>query len=169
MPKVCSTHTQGFDPYQCMWGGEVPVIVFSHSTVSEDICVGVAYFLKALKLWSAIWWNKYWLLLLLFLSPQHWECKMLYSLFMFAISASQTWMLMEGLYLYLLIHKTMATERLGVRPYILLGWGESHTYLLCYKYIYKSHSVTSLTLIKLLAQVVDLNRKLMLPYVDSFK
>ncbi|GFR83494.1 secretin receptor-like [Elysia marginata] len=54
----------------------------------------------------------------------HWECKTLYTLFMFAISASQTWMLMEGLYLYLLIHKTMVTERLGVRPYILLGWGE---------------------------------------------
>ncbi|RUS71936.1 hypothetical protein EGW08_020311 [Elysia chlorotica] len=60
----------------------------------------------------------------------HWECKTLYSLFMFAISASQTWMLMEGLYLYLLIHKTMATERLGVRPYVILGWALPWTFLI---------------------------------------
>ena len=43
---------------------------------------------------------------------------------MFAISATQTWILMEGLYLYMLIHRTITTERYGVRPYVLLGWGE---------------------------------------------
>ncbi|XP_059147562.1 parathyroid hormone/parathyroid hormone-related peptide receptor-like [Physella acuta] len=60
----------------------------------------------------------------------HWECRTLFVLLMFAISASQTWMLMEGLYLYLLVHKTMATERLGVKPYIVLGWVLPWTFLI---------------------------------------
>ncbi|KAH9524816.1 Parathyroid hormone/parathyroid hormone- peptide receptor [Bulinus truncatus] len=59
----------------------------------------------------------------------HWECRTLFVLQMFAISASQTWMLMEGLYLYLLVHKTMVTERLGVKPYVALGWVLPWTFL----------------------------------------
>lgn len=31
---------------------------------------------------------------------------------------------MEGLYLFMLIYKTMLTERKGVKLYIILGWGE---------------------------------------------
>ncbi|KAL8576221.1 hypothetical protein ACOMHN_006144 [Nucella lapillus] len=52
----------------------------------------------------------------------HWECRLIMVLLMLAISATQTWILMEGLYLYILIHRTILTERYGVRPYILLGW-----------------------------------------------
>ncbi|XP_070210736.1 secretin receptor-like [Littorina saxatilis] len=52
----------------------------------------------------------------------HWECRLITVLFMFAISATQTWILMEGLYLYMLIHRTIITERYGVRPYMLIGW-----------------------------------------------
>ncbi|KAL8585804.1 hypothetical protein ACOMHN_065154 [Nucella lapillus] len=52
----------------------------------------------------------------------HWECRLITVLFMFSISATQTWILMEGLYLYMLIHRTIVTERYGVRPYILIGW-----------------------------------------------
>ncbi|KAK7476570.1 hypothetical protein BaRGS_00032188, partial [Batillaria attramentaria] len=55
---------------------------------------------------------------------EHWECRLITVLFFFTISATQTWILMEGLYLFMLIHQTMITERLGVTPYILLGWGE---------------------------------------------
>uniref|UniRef100_A0A2C9JDG7 G-protein coupled receptors family 2 profile 2 domain-containing protein n=1 Tax=Biomphalaria glabrata TaxID=6526 RepID=A0A2C9JDG7_BIOGL len=71
----------------------------------------------------------------------HWECRTLFVLLMFAISASQTWMLMEGLYLYLLVHKTMVTERLGVKPYIVLGWLLPWTFLtpwIIVKYIYEN-------------------------------
>ncbi|XP_076461778.1 secretin receptor-like [Babylonia areolata] len=52
----------------------------------------------------------------------HWECRLIMVLLMLAISATQTWILMEGLYLYILIHRTILTERYGVRPYIVLGW-----------------------------------------------
>ncbi|CAG5116980.1 unnamed protein product, partial [Candidula unifasciata] len=64
------------------------------------------------------------------LEGTHWECRTLFVMLMFAISASQTWMLMEGLYLYLLIHKTMATERLGVNPYVIVGWALPWTFLI---------------------------------------
>ncbi|CAG5126963.1 unnamed protein product, partial [Candidula unifasciata] len=60
----------------------------------------------------------------------HWECRTLFVLLMFAISASQTWVLMEGLYLYLMVHKTMIAEKLGVMPYIYLGWALPWTFLI---------------------------------------
>ncbi|XP_076461998.1 secretin receptor-like isoform X2 [Babylonia areolata] len=52
----------------------------------------------------------------------HWECRALMSLFVYAICVSQMWIFVEGLYLHMLIYRTLSTERRGVRNYVLLGW-----------------------------------------------
>ncbi|CAL1526433.1 unnamed protein product, partial [Lymnaea stagnalis] len=52
----------------------------------------------------------------------HWECRLLYTVFMYSICVSQMWIFVEGLYLHMLIYRTLTTERNGVKPYIVLGW-----------------------------------------------
>ncbi|KAL5006257.1 hypothetical protein ScPMuIL_015063 [Solemya velum] len=52
----------------------------------------------------------------------HWECKMLFSIFMYSIAVSQIWIFIEGLYLHMLVYRTLFTERHGVKFYIILGW-----------------------------------------------
>ncbi|BFZ01462.1 hypothetical protein BsWGS_04501 [Bradybaena similaris] len=52
----------------------------------------------------------------------HWECRLLQTTFMYTICASQMWIFVEGLYLHMLIYRTLSTESNGVRPYIILGW-----------------------------------------------
>ncbi|XP_052804549.1 parathyroid hormone/parathyroid hormone-related peptide receptor-like [Mya arenaria] len=52
----------------------------------------------------------------------HWECKLLVTLFMYALSASMMWIFMEGLYLHMLVYKTLFTERTGIRMYVIIGW-----------------------------------------------
>ncbi|XP_041367181.1 secretin receptor-like [Gigantopelta aegis] len=52
----------------------------------------------------------------------HWECKLLFSVFNYTISASMMWIFIEGLYLHMLIYRTLSTERRGVKMYIVLGW-----------------------------------------------
>ncbi|GFO30572.1 parathyroid hormone/parathyroid hormone-related peptide receptor [Plakobranchus ocellatus] len=52
----------------------------------------------------------------------HWECRLLYTVFMYSVCVSQMWIFVEGLYLHMLIYRTLSTERNGVRPYIFLGW-----------------------------------------------
>ncbi|XP_076461692.1 secretin receptor-like [Babylonia areolata] len=52
----------------------------------------------------------------------HWECKLLFTLFMYAISACNIWILSEALYLTMLVHRPLRTERQGVRVYVVIGW-----------------------------------------------
>ncbi|XP_059147560.1 parathyroid hormone/parathyroid hormone-related peptide receptor-like [Physella acuta] len=52
----------------------------------------------------------------------HWECRLLQTVFMYAITASQMWIFVEGLYLHMLIYRTLSTERNGVKLYVALGW-----------------------------------------------
>ncbi|BFY98362.1 hypothetical protein BsWGS_01402 [Bradybaena similaris] len=52
----------------------------------------------------------------------HWECRFLHTTYIYTICASQMWIFAEGLYLHMLIYKTLTTERNGVKPYIILGW-----------------------------------------------
>ncbi|RUS80998.1 hypothetical protein EGW08_011236 [Elysia chlorotica] len=52
----------------------------------------------------------------------HWECRLLFTVFIYSICVSQLWIFVEGLYLHMLIYRTLSTERNGVRPYIVLGW-----------------------------------------------
>ena len=60
-----------------------------------------------------------------YLSPQHWECKLLQTVFMYAICVSQMWIFVEGLYLHMLIYRTLSTEKNGVKCYVMLGWCRS--------------------------------------------
>ena len=60
----------------------------------------------------------------LFLSFQHWECKLLVTIFLYTVAASLMWIFMEGLYLHMLVYRTLFTERNGIRLYVLLGWGK---------------------------------------------
>ncbi|KAI8777207.1 glucagon peptide 2 receptor, partial [Biomphalaria glabrata] len=52
----------------------------------------------------------------------HWECRLLMSIFMYAICVSHMCIFVEGLYLHMLIYRTLITERNGVKPYIILAW-----------------------------------------------
>ncbi|KAK6166224.1 hypothetical protein SNE40_022973 [Patella caerulea] len=52
----------------------------------------------------------------------HWECKFIFTLFNFAICACHMWIFVEGLYLYMLIHKPLHIGRKGVNFYVALGW-----------------------------------------------
>ena len=53
---------------------------------------------------------------------QHWECKLIVSVFTYAVAASMMWIFMEGLYLHMLVYKTLFTERTGIRMYVVIGW-----------------------------------------------
>ncbi|KAL4222386.1 hypothetical protein ACF0H5_018425 [Mactra antiquata] len=52
----------------------------------------------------------------------HWECKLIVSLLVYTVAASMMWIFMEGLYLQMLVYRTLFTERNGTRLYILIGW-----------------------------------------------
>ena len=53
---------------------------------------------------------------------QHWECKLLFSIYMYALSACNIWILSEALYLTMLVQRPLRTERQGVRLYVIFGW-----------------------------------------------
>ncbi|KAH3691504.1 hypothetical protein DPMN_193034 [Dreissena polymorpha] len=57
-------------------------------------------------------------------NPQEptWDCKLVTALAVYTLSASMTWILVEGLYLQILIYKTLFTSRHGTRMYVCLGW-----------------------------------------------
>ncbi|XP_078321204.1 secretin receptor-like isoform X2 [Crassostrea virginica] len=52
----------------------------------------------------------------------HWECKLLFTLFIYTISACAMWIFMEALYLYMMVYNTYFTEKHGVQLYIVFGW-----------------------------------------------
>lgn len=53
---------------------------------------------------------------------QHWECKLLFTVFVYTISACAMWIFMEALYLYMLVYNTYFTEKHGVQLYVVFGW-----------------------------------------------
>jgi hypothetical protein len=55
---------------------------------------------------------------------QHWECKLLYTLFHYVLTANYMWILVEGLYLHTLVYVSVFSERGSVKWYYLLGWGK---------------------------------------------
>ena len=55
---------------------------------------------------------------------QTWKCKMLYTAYMYIISANYTWIFVEGLYLHMLIFMAFFSENKGIVRYLVLGWGE---------------------------------------------
>ncbi|KAJ8313883.1 hypothetical protein KUTeg_008444 [Tegillarca granosa] len=52
----------------------------------------------------------------------HWECKLLYCIFIYGMSVNCMWIFMEALYLHMLVYRTLWTERNGVKMYMVLGW-----------------------------------------------
>ncbi|XP_053374704.1 secretin receptor-like [Mercenaria mercenaria] len=60
----------------------------------------------------------------------HWECKLIMCIFVYTVAASMMWILMEGLYLHMLVYKTMFTKQHGTRLYILVGWLSPLVYLI---------------------------------------
>jgi len=55
---------------------------------------------------------------------QHWECKMLITLFHYVISANYMWILVEGLHLHTLVYVSVFSERGSMKWYYLIGWGK---------------------------------------------
>ncbi|KAL3831872.1 hypothetical protein ACJMK2_023569 [Sinanodonta woodiana] len=60
----------------------------------------------------------------------HWECKLLYTIFTYCISVSYMWIFVEGLYLHMVVYRTLFTERHGIRIYIVLGWALPFTFII---------------------------------------
>ncbi len=54
---------------------------------------------------------------------QHWECKLLFTMFMYSVSACNVWIFVEALYLTMLVYRPLNTEKNGVRAFVVLGWG----------------------------------------------
>lgn len=52
----------------------------------------------------------------------HWECKLLFTVFVYTISACAVWIFMEALYLYMMVYNTYFTEKHGVQLYVVFGW-----------------------------------------------
>lgn len=50
---------------------------------------------------------------------------MLFTVFMYTVSACNMWILAEALYLTMLVQSPLVTERKGVRVYVVMGWGKS--------------------------------------------
>ena len=65
---------------------------------------------------------------------QHWECKLIVTLFTYTVAASLMWIFMEGLYLHMLVYKTLFTERHGIRLYVILGWGKFIFYYATFRF-----------------------------------
>jgi len=55
---------------------------------------------------------------------QHWECRLLMSLFNYVCVANYAWIFVEGLYLNMLIFVSVFSEKSGIYGYILIGWGK---------------------------------------------
>lgn len=55
---------------------------------------------------------------------QHWECKLLITLFHYVISANYMWILVEGLHLHTLVYVSVFSERGSIKWYYLIGWGK---------------------------------------------
>ncbi|XP_076437800.1 secretin receptor-like [Babylonia areolata] len=53
----------------------------------------------------------------------HWQCKLLFATFNYAVTASTMWIFVEGLYLHTLVIVAVFSERSHIRYYVLLGWG----------------------------------------------
>lgn len=59
----------------------------------------------------------------------HWECRLLFTFFMYGLSVSQVWVFVEGLYLQMLIYRTLFTQQRSVKYYITFGWCFPLTFL----------------------------------------
>ncbi|XP_052825847.1 calcitonin gene-related peptide type 1 receptor [Octopus bimaculoides] len=66
----------------------------------------------------------------IFKDGPHWECRLLFTLFVYGLCASQVWILVEGFYLQMLIHKTLFTQQRSVKFYIIFGWCFPFTFLI---------------------------------------
>ncbi|KAK3908099.1 Parathyroid hormone/parathyroid hormone-related peptide receptor, partial [Frankliniella fusca] len=53
----------------------------------------------------------------------NWECKLIISLWQYAIMANYSWILMEGLYLHNLIFLALFSDNSAITFYVCLGWG----------------------------------------------
>ena len=57
-------------------------------------------------------------------TPQHWECKLIYTLLQYTFSANYMWIFVEGLYLHTLIFfAVFSKSRRFFSMYIIIGWG----------------------------------------------
>jgi len=56
---------------------------------------------------------------------QHWECRLFFSVFQYAIACSYVWIFLEAAYLHMLIFVAVFNERAKVRWFMLFGWGKA--------------------------------------------
>ncbi|XP_069114608.1 secretin receptor-like [Argopecten irradians] len=60
----------------------------------------------------------------------HWECKLLFSIFYYVLSASYMWIFVEGIHLHTLILVSVFSERSSIKYYVILGWGSPFLYVI---------------------------------------
>ncbi|XP_046367158.1 secretin receptor-like isoform X1 [Haliotis rufescens] len=59
----------------------------------------------------------------IFLEGPHWECRLFFTLFNYAIMTNLFWIFNEGLYLQLILSISVFAEKTKLRWFVLLGWG----------------------------------------------
>ncbi|XP_046553576.1 parathyroid hormone/parathyroid hormone-related peptide receptor-like [Haliotis rubra] len=60
---------------------------------------------------------------IIFLDGPHWECRLFFTLFNYAIMTNLFWIFNEGLYLQLILSISVFAEKTKLRWFVLLGWG----------------------------------------------
>ncbi|XP_055876776.1 parathyroid hormone 2 receptor-like isoform X3 [Biomphalaria glabrata] len=60
----------------------------------------------------------------------HWECKLLITIFIYSSNACNMWIFSEAVYLTMLVYRPLTTERRGVKVYIVLGWSLSFVFII---------------------------------------
>lgn len=66
----------------------------------------------------------------LFKPGLHWECRLLFTLFVYGIAVSQSWIFVEGVYLQMLFYRTLVTQQRGIKTYVIFGWCFPLTFLI---------------------------------------
>lgn len=58
----------------------------------------------------------------IFKDGPHWQCRLLFTCFIYGVCVSQVWVFVEGFYLQMLIYRTLFTQQRSVKFYIVFGW-----------------------------------------------
>ncbi|XP_052803240.1 secretin receptor-like isoform X3 [Mya arenaria] len=70
--------------------------------------------------------------LVVFTDGPHWECRLFFSVFQYAVACSYVWIFIEAIYLHMLIFVSVFTEKVKVRWFILFGWMFPVTFILAW-------------------------------------
>lgn len=60
--------------------------------------------------------------IIVFKEGPHWECRLFFSIFQYAVASSYIWIFVEAVYLHMYIFVSLFTDKIKARWFILFGW-----------------------------------------------